>query len=66
MSYEMFEATLVRKIADLRKSEAIFERSLKAAKNGIRIDLDAAHRRLKAQMSEVEQLLSQFTPLAAA
>jgi hypothetical protein len=65
MAYEMLEATLVKKIADLRKAEAMFEGSLKAAKNGVRIDLTTAHRRLQAQMNEVERLLTEFTPLAA-
>jgi hypothetical protein len=65
MTYEMLEATLVNKIADLRKAEANFDRSLRAAKNGIRIDLDAAHRRLQTQMNEVEQLLAQINETTA-
>lgn len=60
MNYEMLEAAVVTKIADLRKAEDQFERSLKAAKAGIRIDLNSAYRRLHAQMSEVEQLMAEL------
>ena len=58
MSYETMEALLVRKIASIRESEAMFARSLRLAANGARgSDLNAVQQRLDAQIFEVEQLL---------
>jgi hypothetical protein len=59
MSNGTMETLLVNKMISLRKSEAMFARSLQLVQNGIlNIDLHAAHRKLEAEVSEVEQLLS--------
>ncbi|HYP09218.1 MAG TPA: hypothetical protein VER03_23545 [Bryobacteraceae bacterium] len=60
MSYEMMEALVVSKIAGLRDSEAMFARSLQAARNGADLDLKAAQQRLDAQLQDLEQLLERM------
>lgn len=59
MSYEMMEALLVQKIADLRSSEARVAQSLQAVRNGMaRVQPGDVFVHLNAQITEVEQLLA--------
>jgi hypothetical protein len=61
MTYEMMESTLLERIADLRRSEADFSRSMARVRNGeIGIDLNAEYVRMDAQLNDVEKLIARM------